>query len=138
MPAVEVLSELRSRGYIATIQGDRLKLRGPCRLSPDLERRIADCRDELVGVIRKEEERRQDTAATVAAVGEVLELAREVLPELKEEDRVDLDELIQANSPPAPGRDPMAKHGTDKARFFQGDWREAWPRDFRANGEGSS
>ncbi len=66
----------------------------------------------------------------IGSAGEVLELARNVLPELKEEDRVDLDELIQANSPPPPGRDPLVKRGTDKARFFSEDWREAGPTDW--------
>jgi hypothetical protein len=111
MPAVEVLSELRSGGYTATVQGDRLRLRGPCRPPADLEQRIADCRNELVRVLRKEE-------AKIHNTGEVLELARNVLPPLKEEDRLDLDEVIQANSPPEPGRDPLAKHETDKAHFF--------------------
>jgi hypothetical protein len=69
----------------------------------------------------------------IGSAGEVLELARNVLPELKEEDRVDLDELKQANSPPASlvRRDPLVCRGTDKARFFKGDWRTTWPRDFK-------
>ncbi len=78
----------------------------------------------------------------LANVGEVLELAIGVLPELEEEDRVDLGELIQANSPPAslPGRDPLASCGTAKGRFFKGDWRQTWPRGFevfKADGEAS-
>jgi hypothetical protein len=71
-----------------------------------------------------------DPRPPIGSVGEVLQLARNVLPELKEEDRVDLDELIQANSPPPPGRDPLVKRGTDKARFFSEDWREAGPTDW--------
>jgi hypothetical protein len=49
---------------------------------------------------------------------DVLSIAREVLPPLKEEDRVALDELVQANQPPTPGRDPLTKHNTAKAHFF--------------------
>lgn len=51
----------------------------------------------------------------------LLSLGREVLGEV--EDPVTL--------PTPRGRDPLAIHGTDKAQFFRGDWREAWPRDFR-------
>jgi hypothetical protein len=29
---------------------------------------------------------------------------------------------------PLPGRDPMAQKGTDKGRFFRGDWRNAAPK----------
>jgi hypothetical protein len=67
-----------------------------------------------------------------------MELARSVLPELEEEDRVDLDELIQANSPPPPGRDPMVKRGTEKGEFYHGAWRETWPRDFKVYEGGES
>jgi hypothetical protein len=47
-----------------------------------------------------------DPRPPIHNTGEVLELARKILPELKDEDRVELDELIQANSPPDSGRDP--------------------------------
>ena len=83
-------------------------------------------------ILRRREELQQDTSPRIGSTGEVLQLAREALPELKEEDRVDLDELIQANSPPPRGRDPMVKSNTDKALFFSRHlWCEAWPRDFK-------
>ncbi len=36
------------------------------------------------------------------------------------------------SSPPAPGegRDPLVHRGTEKGRFFRGDWRNTWPHDF--------
>src|SRR3954464_1913974 len=49
-----VLEDLRARGYTAPVNGDKFKLRGPCRPPKDLERRIADCRDELLEVLREE------------------------------------------------------------------------------------
>ncbi len=49
-------------------------------------------------------------------VGEVLEIARAWFGPV--EDPVT----------PLPGRDPMVKRGTDKARFFNGDWRNAAPK----------
>jgi len=37
------------------------------------------------------------------------------------------------SSPPEPlpvrGRDPLVHRGTEKARFFKGDWRNTWPHE---------
>ena|SRR5215204_5730618 len=108
-----VLDDLRVRGYVASVNGDRLKLRGPCRPPAELEQRLRECRDELVRLLREEESK-------VGTGAEVFELARKRFP-----NRDDLPA-----PPPVPGRDPLAKRSTDKARFFRGDWRRAWPQDF--------
>ncbi len=59
MPAKELLARLRSLGYAATAEGGRLKLRGPCRPPADLERQITNRRDELVKILREDEELRR-------------------------------------------------------------------------------
>jgi hypothetical protein len=139
-----VLADLRARGYTATVNGDKLKLRGPCRPPKELERCIADCRDELLEVLREEirDLATSDTvnerhplacgcldcsapapryAKPIEHPGEVLELARQHFGLVE-------DPVIP---PPLRGRDPMVKRGTDKAGFFMGDWREVSPRDFK-------
>lgn len=40
--------------------------------------------------------------------------------------------------PPIPGRDPLVKTGTNKAIFFKGDWRNAWPPGFTVYGGGKA
>jgi hypothetical protein len=32
-----------------------------------------------------------------------------------------------------PGRDPTVQRHGDKVGFFRGDWRKAWPRDFKVH-----
>ena|SRR5215208_7203808 len=34
--------------------------------------------------------------------------------------------------PRIPGRDPLVMRGTEKVKFFKGDWQEAGPKDFKA------
>ena len=59
-----------------------------------------------------------DDDIPIASVTEVFELARLYFPE-----RDGLPLL-----PPVRGRDPLVQRGTDKARFFRGDWRAAGPK----------
>jgi hypothetical protein len=129
MQALRVLSEVQHRNVTLWAAGDRLRFSPATALTPEL---IDGLRENKEFFLRMLERRNlpPDPRPRIGNVGEVLELARNVLPELKEEDRVDLDELIQANSPPPPGRDPLVKRGTDKARFFSEDWREAGPTDW--------
>ncbi len=129
MQVLRVLSEVQHRNVKLWAAGDRLRFSPASALTPEL---IDGLRENKEYILRMLERRGlpPDPRPPIGSVGEVLQLARNVLPELKEEDRVDLDELIQANSPPPPGRDPLVKRGTDKARFFSEDWREAGPTDW--------
>jgi len=61
--------------------------------------------------------KRGDDDTPIASVAEVFELAREYFPE-----RDGLPLLL-----PVRGRDPLVHRGTDKVRFFRGDWRAAEP-----------
>ena len=139
MLAVKVVKKIRDRGLELSDADDRLRFRPAGSLSPELKAELKEHKNEILELLANEHplkcscqrcSTRTSSYAKIKTTGEVLQLAREVLPELKEEDRVDLDELIQANSPPEPGRDLLAKHETDKARFFGADWREAKPRNF--------
>ena len=61
--------------------------------------------------------KRGDDDTPIVSVAEVFELAREYFPER--------DELPLL--PPVRERDPLVQRGTDKARFFRGDWCTAGP-----------
>jgi len=62
--------------------------------------------------------KRGDDDTPIASVAEVFELARQYFPQ-----RDGLPLL-----PRVRGRDPLVHHGTDKVRFFGGDWRAAGPK----------
>jgi hypothetical protein len=132
MTALQTLFKVRRCGVtlVPSEAGDRLRVQPASALTPELIEELRQHKEDILAILRRHEDVQHDTSSPIANVGEVLEMARNVLPELKEEDRVDLDELIQANSPPPPGRDPLVKRGTDKARFFSEDWREAGPTDW--------
>ncbi len=129
LAAAKALSRVRALGVTIVPDGNRLRFHPASALTPELLEELRQHKEDILSILR--EEVQQDTSKKVASVGEVLELARNVLPELKEEDRVDLDELIQANSPPPPGRDPLVHRGSGKALFFkEGAWRSVPPTDW--------
>jgi hypothetical protein len=126
MNALPSISKARRCGVTLIPSGGRLRFHPASALAPELVEELRKHKESILEILLKIEEARQDMSPRIGDVSEVLELAHSALPELKEEDRVDLDELSQTNSPP--GRDPQAKHGTDKAHFFSREgWREAWP-----------
>jgi len=54
----------------------------------------------------------------IGNVGEVLGIARAWFGPVED----------PVKPPPLPGRDPMVERGTEKGRFFRGDWRNAAPK----------
>jgi hypothetical protein len=138
MQALRVLAEVQRRNVELWPAGEYLEFSPASALTPELIDGLRENKEFILRTLNRREERRNDTSPPVASVWEVLELAREVLPELKEEDRVDLDELLEAKSAPQPGRDPLVKRKTDKAGFFSETWRETWPRDFKVYEGGAS
>lgn len=121
MQALQVLSEVQHRNVKLWAAGDRLRFSPASALTPELVEGLRENKEYILEHLKRREEIRQDTSPRIGAVGEVLELARARFGTV--EDPV---------TPPAlPGRDPMVGRHTDKARFFKGNWREAWPRDFK-------
>jgi hypothetical protein len=129
MVVAEVLSAVEQRGITLVVSEGNLRLRPASALTPELVEELRQHKAEILETLSEE---------VIDSPTDVLSIAREVLPPLKEEDRVDLDELLQANAPPDRGRDPMVKRGTNKVQFFKGDWREAHPRDFKVYQGGGS
>lgn len=120
MQVLQVLSEVQHRRVKLWAAGGRLRFSLASALTPELLEGLRENKEYILDHLKRSEELRQDTSPRIANVGEVLELAQELLGTVED-----------PMTPPAPpGRDPMVKRGTDKARFFQGNWREAWPRDF--------
>lgn len=69
MDAISTLRTLRRRGYSATVEGGKLKLRGPAKPPEELEAYILEHRDELVRLVEEE---------IVVDELEVFEMAREI------------------------------------------------------------
>jgi hypothetical protein len=129
MVVAEVLSAVEQRGVTLVVNKGNLRLRPASALTSELVEELRQHKAEILEALSSE---------VISSPADVLTIACEVLPPLAEEDRVDLQELIEANKPPEPGRDPLVKRGTNKAQFFGGDWREAWPRDFKVYEGGES
>jgi hypothetical protein len=110
MLAAEVVTEVKRRGVSLSVSGGNLELRPASALTPELVSELRAHKAEILGTLADE---------AIESPSDVLEVAREALPPLANEDKVDLRELVQANKPPESGRDSMTKHDTNKAHFFR-------------------
>jgi len=131
--ATQVINKVNSLGASITLDGtgENLVIEPGSLLTPDLTEELRKHKPYIINILTRRE-LPPDPRPPIGNTGEVLEIARKALPELKEEDRVDLDELLEANSPPEPGRDSLVMRDTDKDLFFSREgWRRAWPRDFK-------
>ncbi len=54
MDAIATLRTLRRRSYAATVEGGKLKLRGPAKPPEELEASIFEHRDELVRLVEED------------------------------------------------------------------------------------
>ena len=112
------LSELGFR--VTLIEGGKLHVDPASRLNEGARRWLEAHRSELIAELRAER---------VESTSEVANLARYRFPVR--------EDLPPPPPPPLPDRDPLVKRGTNKVTFFKGDWRRAWPRDFKVyNGGG--
>ncbi len=115
MQALCVLSEVQHRNVKLWAAGDRLRFSPASALTPELVEELRQHKEDILSILRRREEVQQDTSPLIKDASEVLQIAREVLGQVE-----------NPVTPPAPpGRDPLVKRGTDKARFFSEDWREA-------------
>jgi hypothetical protein len=122
MTAAQVTMRVGHCGASVTLDGtgESLVIRPASLLTPQLIKELRENKQLILEHLHRREARYQVDSSTTTEPGEVLQLAREVQGPLKAEDRVNLRELVQANTPPDLRRDPMAKRGTDKSRFFTG------------------
>jgi hypothetical protein len=130
MSAAHLLEDLTQRGVTLWSENGRVRCRGPKSVvTPEVVAKLKEHKEELLYTLSNGHplecgcpycSTRAPRYAKIRNTGEVLEMARGIFGVV--EDPV---------TPPAPpGRDPLAKKNTDKARFFCGDWREAWPENF--------
>lgn len=117
MSALQTLLKVRRCGVELVPSGGRLRFHPVSALTPELVEELRENKEGILEILARPK-LPPDPRPPIENAGEVLEIARNGLPELKEEDRVELGELIEASSSPEPGRDPLAKHETDKAHFF--------------------
>ena len=114
MSAAMLLEKLCECRVKLWVEGEELHYRGPKKaLTPEVLERLRDDKLELIAHLRNE--------PTITSITDVFEMAREFFP-----NREDLPV-----PPSPPGRDPLAKHGTDKTKFFRGDCRVAQPTGWR-------
>ncbi len=55
MTATALLEEIRLLGVDVQVNGDRLRLRPACRLTPEFVEKLRACKPELLAVLRREE-----------------------------------------------------------------------------------
>ena len=111
----EILAELGRRGVSLFPNGDRLLFRPKSALTPELLEVLKERKPEILAALGEE---------PVRSASEVLEIARAHLGPSEPFDP------SEHPLPRVPGSDPLVHRGTDKAEFFGGNWREAWPQDF--------
>ncbi len=106
MEAEKLICALYRRGYRASVEGGRLELRGPRKLSASVRATVCEHKDELVRLVE---------GKIVVDEREVSEMAHAHFGEIAPEHRQD------APYPPSEkGTDPLAHRHTDKAQFFRG------------------
>ncbi len=122
MFATQVISEVNRLGASITVDaaGENLIIEPGSLLTPELIGELRKHKPFILLTLARREERRRNTSPPIENVGAVLEMARARFGPV--EDPITL--------PPLPGRDPLVKRGTDKGRFFRGDWRSVPPIDW--------
>jgi hypothetical protein len=118
----EILTELECRGVSLFPEGDRLRFWPKSALTPELLEELKEHKVEVLIKLGEE---------PVRSASEVLEMAREYFGPSKPFDP------SEHPLPRVPGRAPLVRRDTDKAQFFQGNWREAWPQDFKVHERGT-
>ena len=119
MHVEELLRRVAAAGITLTYSGEKDKLvaKPTANVTPEIVAALRERREEVIGALR---------SGVVRSEAEVFDLAREFFP--------DRDGLPDPPAPPpSRGRDPLVQRSGDKAMFFRGDWRQAWPRDFRVS-----
>jgi len=109
----ELLDHIKAAGITLTYssEGDKLIARPTSAVTQEMVASLREHRGAVISAL---------CSGTIQSEAELRNMVWEVFP-----DRENLPV-----PPPIPGRDPLVHCGTDKARFFRGNWREAWPRDF--------
>ena len=113
---VSLVEALRSKGFTVRLDNnDTLRVGPEGKLTLPLQAWIRKAQPLIIEDLQAE---------PLESVAEVVELARYKLNPTG----IEYDPHPVSSAPR--GRDPLAKHNTDKARFFSRDWRQAWPEDF--------
>lgn len=109
MNSLTVTGALREAGIVFKADGDRLRVAPAAKMTPELIELVREYKEELIGIARA----REDTSPPVESAREVFEMARAILN----------PEGIDYGPPPVPpappGRDPMAKPNTERAKFYR-------------------
>lgn len=120
--SLTVTGALREAGIVFKADGDRLRVAPAAKLTPELVALVREHKEQLARIARFREmadahqadrEIVGESGPPVESVNEVFEMARAILN----------PEGIDYGPPPVPpappGRDPMAKPNTEKAKFYR-------------------
>jgi len=113
-----VLAEVSRRGILLVPRGERLRFWPKSAITSELLEELKKHKTEILIKLGEE---------PVRSASEVLEMAHEYFgPSIP-------FDPSEHPLPRMPGRDPLVQRDTDKVQFFRGNWREAWPRDFKVH-----
>ncbi len=131
LTAAKVLSRVQAHGITLIPDGNRLRFSPAAALTPELLEELRQCKEGILSILR--EEHQQDMS-----LGAQLRATRDRLRERAQ--RKDSSPPGYLPPPGGGGRDPLARRGTEKGRFFKrgGAWRETWPHDFEVYRGGES
>ncbi len=79
LAAAKVLSRVQGHGITLVPDGNRLRFHPAAALTTEMIDELRRHKETILKILRRREERRQDTSPPGTSVGEVLQLAREVL-----------------------------------------------------------
>jgi len=123
MQALQVLAEVQRRNVKLWPAGDYLEFSPSAALTPELLEELRQHKEDILSILRRREEVQQDTSPHLGLGGRLRAISRK---------RAQRKNSSPSGSLPAPGgRDPLVHRDTEKGRFFKGDWRTTWPRDFK-------
>jgi TubC N-terminal docking domain len=119
MTGATLLEDLTGRGVKLWAEGDELRCRGPKKtLTREVLAQLKEHKAEIVGLLARHGVPRRD-ASEPLGMGARLRRIRD-------------ERRARGGAVAAP-----VNRRTDKEEFYKGNWREAWPRDFKAHEGGS-
>ena len=135
MLATQVISEVQRLGVSITVDdpGKNLVIEPGSLLTPEMIDELRQHKEDILSILRRREEAQQDTSAYHGLGGE--------LRRIRDEKRAEKNAVIAVMPPeslPRGGRDRLVHRDTEKSRFFKGDWRQTWPRDYKVYRGGGS
>jgi hypothetical protein len=121
MTTADLIREIEEHGATLRLSGEDIKIRPASRVPGELIERLRVNKPAVVEALKE--------SPAIESTEEFYGLVRRYF------DTAPFDPEDHPLPPPQKGRDPLVHRNTDKAEFFKGDWRAAWPQDFKPHGK---